>query len=125
MYDDELALAEFEPPKRRRKRKRNPRNPEPIAIASPLLLLVAGYAGWCWWASARKNLPWSWQPWKGIAVGRRRLPVGRPVRQNDYRAYDAAVERMMAPAVSVVEQNMWRAPRHDALEKEIVSFIVP
>jgi len=123
-YDDEYGLALAEAPKRRRKRRRNPSNPD-IAIATPALLLVAGYASWCWWVSARKNLPWSWQPWKGIAVGRRRLPVGRPIRQNDTRAFDRAVASMMKPAYSVPEVDLWRAPRHEPLEKEIVSFITP
>ena len=123
--DVDLALAEYEAPKRRRKRRRNPSNPEPIAIATPLLL-VAGYAGWCWWVSARKNLPWSWQPWKGIAVGRRRIPLGRPIRQNDYRAYDAAVEKMMKPSVFTVEEvDVWKKPITRDSEREVVSFIEP
>jgi len=124
-YDDEddLILIEEEKPKKRRRK----RNPEPIAIATPILLLLAGYLGWCAYSS--RYATWSWQPWKKLA-GKSRLQLRRTNPQTEAEkqrqaAYDVAVEKMMAPAPSVEEIDVWRPPKHDALEKEVVSFITP
>jgi len=121
--DEEYGLALAEAPKRKRKRRRNPSNPEPIAIATPILLLVAGYLGWCAYAQTKTG-HWTFTPWKTTPIARR-LMRANPLRQNEYRAYDRAVEQMMAPAVSVVEQDVWRKPTYGNTEKEVVTFIEP
>ncbi len=122
-YDEGLALAEFEAPKRRRKRRRNPSNPEPIAIATPILLLIAGYLGWVVYAQTKTG-HWTFTPWKTTPIARR-LMRANPLRQNDPRAFDAAVEKMMAPAFSVIENSKWTAPKVKPSDEEIVGFIEP
>lgn len=122
--DDELALVEVEKPKKRRKRK----NPEPAFIATPILLLVAGYFSWVLYNQSRFKV-WNWQPWR--LAGKPSLQLRRVNPQTEAEKHEArrqadldrATEAMMAPAFSVVEQDLWRRPSHDALEKEQINFI--
>lgn len=130
-YDDEeddFELVEVAEKPRRRKRKRNP---EPvITVATPLLLLIAGYLGWCAYSS--RNATWSWQPWKKLA-GRPRLQL----RQNTNEAqreeerrrqaeFDRAIEQSLKPSVITVDTDIpWRKPTIKPRDEETVSFIYP
>lgn len=141
LYDDYDELDDYNPeglqlvevaekPKKRKRRK----NPEPttiaMATATPVLLLIAGYLGWCAYAS--KSGLWSWQPWKKLA-GRPRLQLRRTnpnateaERQARQQAqFDRAIEESLKPSVVTIDTVVpWR-PVYADTEKERVSFIVP
>lgn len=127
LYDDDeevgLELVEVaEKPRKRRKRK----NPEPaITVATPLLLLIAGYLGWCVYAQSKTKV-WTWTPWKlAIQPAKRLLRRANPNNTEAERAYDRAVEKMMAPAVSVVERDIWKVPTYRPIFEETPGFIEP
>ena len=124
-FDDELGLVEVEAPKRRRRLRKNP---EPAYIATPILMLGLAYLGWVVYNQTKYKV-WNWTPWT-LAKPKLQLRRVNPQTQEEQEArrqadLDRATEQMMAPAFSVVEQDLWRAPSHDALEKEQISFIYP
>ncbi|MBA7610858.1 hypothetical protein ES703_18072 [subsurface metagenome] len=123
--DDELAPVEVEKSKKRRRRK----NPAPTTIATPILLLIAGYLGWCAYAQSKYKV-WNWQPWR--LAGHPRLQLRRPSTNEAQRQQarqqsdlDKAIEQMMAAAPSVVEKDIWQKPGFKPTSEETVSFIEP
>lgn len=122
--EDDFELVEVaEKPRKRRKRKRNP---EPaITVATPVLLLIAGYLGWCVYAQSKTKV-WTWTPWKlAVQPAKRLLRRANPNNTEAERAYDRAVEKMMAPAYSVQEVDAWKKPTYRPVTEETVNFIYP
>jgi len=121
--DEDYDLELIEAPKRKRRKRKNP---EPVFVATPLLLLIAGYLGWCGFRYSQTKV-WSFTPWK--TLGRRRLlkaPNAEQVEQRRQAEYDRNVEAMMAPAESVdLSAIKWKAPKFGDNSGEIVSFIEP
>lgn len=119
--DEDMLLIEEKPRKRRRKR-----NPEPvITVATPLLLLIAGYLGWCAYAQSKTKV-WTWTPWKLVMQPAKRLLRRSNLNNTEaQRAYDRAVEKMMAPAYSVTEKDIWEVPTYRPIFEETPGFIEP
>ncbi|MBA7472066.1 hypothetical protein ES707_07386 [subsurface metagenome] len=125
-YDDEDDLMLVENKPKRRKRK----NPEPvITVATPLLLLIAGYLGWVAYNQTKYKV-WNWQPWQLARLAKPRLRL----RQNNAQAeeerrraeFHRAVEESMKPTVFTVDTDIpWRKPTIKPRDEETVSFIYP
>lgn len=121
---DDMMLVEEKP-----KKRRNRRNPAPTTLAMPILLLIAGYLGWCAYAQSKYKV-WSFQPWR--LTGQPKLQLRRANTQTEaerqearQRSYDQAVEKMMAASPSVVERDIWQKPNFKPTSEETVSFIEP
>lgn len=128
LYDDEgeegLALVEVaEKPKKRRRK-----NPEPIAMATPILLVAVGYLGWCLYNQTKYKV-WNWQPWK--LAGRPRLQLRRANPQTEAEKqrqaeFDRAIEQSLKPSVITVDTDIpWKKPTIKPSDEEVVSFIYP
>lgn len=123
--DEGMVLIEEKPKRRKRKR-----NPEPVFVATPLLILGLAYLGWCGFRYSQDKL-WTWQPWQRTLGRRRLLTTPSPTeaeRQRQARQQadlDRATEAMMAPAPSVQEIDVWRKPTYRPVTEEVVSFIYP
>ena len=65
--EDELEFDEIIPQSRKR---RNPKA-EDSGIGVIALVGVGAYLLWCFMASVKKGLPWSFTPWKTVPISRR------------------------------------------------------
>ena len=125
--DDEegdFQLVEVaEKPKKRRKRK----NPEPVVVATPILLLIAGYLGWCAYSKSKTG-SWSFTPWK-LAVKPIQLRQTNNAQAEEERRraeFHRHVEQATKPTVySVEEIDIWKKPTYRPVTEETVSFIYP